>query len=283
MKVILSHPITRLAAGAVSLLALLSSAPAAILYYTGFENPPFPNNSELLGQDGWSTAIPPFLNPSAALITNTIAKTGAQSVAVSGASLTPDINVAPITAVGSYRRPIGYDASTGSSMVLITCDVRLDGPLLGTGDFFSANIAARSGDGGIGELSISSDGMVYGYNGAGPPVGAPISLGEWHNLGIRLDFAADTYTFLVDGTLLGTFNFDAGFTSDTLVRAAMVAYVASPDSAGVQKSDFTARYDNFSVSTVPEPGATGSLFLASLALLALHRRSHLPSDGKTTA
>ena len=36
--------------------AALPSASAATIYSTGFENPPFANGSQLLGQDGWSTA-----------------------------------------------------------------------------------------------------------------------------------------------------------------------------------------------------------------------------------
>lgn len=277
MKKTMTHSPASLLPGLAALLLASAAAPAATLYSTGFEDPPFANGSKLLGQDGWSTAIPPFLNPDAAVIANDMAKSGSQSLKIAGADLVPAPEVDPIAVVGSYRRPVNYDAGAGLSKVLITSDVRLDGPLLGTGDFFAANIAARSGNGGVGELSISSDGKVYGYtgNGGGPAlVSSDITLGEWHTLGISLDFAADTYSFLVDGATLGTFPFEAGFTSDTLVRGAAVVY-GFPDETEAgslfQKDRFTARYDNFTIATIPEAGSTGALLCGVLSLLAFRR------------
>jgi hypothetical protein len=53
----------------------------------GFEPKPFVAGFPLLGFDGWSTAIPPFLNPDAAMITDTDSATGRQSVEVWGGDL----------------------------------------------------------------------------------------------------------------------------------------------------------------------------------------------------
>jgi hypothetical protein len=258
----------------------MAVAPAAVLYSTGFENPPLANGTQLLGQDRWFDAIPPFLNPAAAVITNEMARTGSQSLKVAGSDLVAAVEVDPLAVVGSYRRPVNYDASTGPSTVLITSDVRLDGPVLGTGDFFAANIAARSEDGGVGELSISSDGKVYGYTGnfgGTALVSTSITLGEWHTLGILVDFASNNYNFLVDGTPLSAtpFNFEAGFSSDLLLRGAAVVYGYPDDPAAdslSKKSNFTARFDNFSIESVPEPGTAFTLFAGSFSLLAWRRR-----------
>lgn len=278
MKTTMSHPSATLLFGLASLVLGAVAAPAATLYSTGFEDPPFTHGSPLLGQDGWSTAIPPFLNPTAAVVTNDLAQSGSQSLKIAGADLVAAPEVDPLAVVGSYRRPVDYDASAGLPRVLITSHVRLDGPTLGTGDFFAANIAARSGDGGIGELSISSDGNVYGYTGnfdGTTLVSRSITLGEWHTLGISVDFDADTYSFLVDGSSLGTFPFESGFTSDTLVRGAAVVYgfPDSPDAgSSFHKDQFIARFDNFSIETVPEPASTGTLLGGALTLMAFRRR-----------
>lgn len=278
---------TRVTAGLAFLMLVTTGARSATLYSTGFEDPPFANGSELLGQDGWSTAIPPFLNPNAAVISNDLARSGTQSLKIAGSDLIPAVEVGPLAVVGSYRRPVNYDAGSGNSRVLITSDVRLDGPVLGTGDFFASNIAARSGDGGIGELSISSDGKVYGYTGNFDGtilVSSPITLGEWHTLGISVDFAANNYTFLVDGATLGTFPFENGFTSDTLVRGAAVVYGFPDDPAAgslLRKDQFTAHYDNFTIATVPDHGSTGAFFCGVMSLMALKRRAASRSGGKS--
>ena len=261
---------------ALSFAAALHPASAQTLYSTGFENPPFANGSTLLGQDGWSTAIPPFLNPNAAIITNAAAASGLQSVQVRGVDLVTAPEVAPYAAVGSYRRPLNYDASTGNPIVRIQSDVRLDGPTLGTGDFFTANIAARTGDGFAGELSLSSDGFVYGYTGTGgdpaPLFSTPVTLNAWHTLGITVDFAANTYTFSVDGTSSSAFAFDPAFVSDVLVRESLVVY-ARPDAGTNLRSAFVARYDNVSATAAPEPGSALLLAFGSLALAGVRRRS----------
>jgi hypothetical protein len=265
---------TGLILASIILTAGLHSASAQVLYSTSFENPPFANGSTLLGQDGWSLAIPPFLNPGAAIITNTVAASGLQSVRVRGADLVSAVEVDPYGAVGSYRRPLNYDAGAGLPTVFIQASVRLDGPTLGTGDFFTGNIAARTGDGFAGELSLSSDGFAYGYSGTGDETQlftTPVTLNDWHTLGILVDFAANTYTFSVDGTSSSAFPFEAGVVSDVLVRESLVVY-ARPDGGGNLRSDFTAYYDNVSATAiVPEPAAASLLIGGCVGLLTMRR------------
>ncbi len=267
---------TSLLLASLILTAALPSASAQVLYSTGFENPPFANGSILLGQDGWSTAIPPFLNPNAALITNSLAQSGAQSVRVRGVDLVSAPEVDPFAAVGSYRRPLNYDASTGPSSVQILAGVRLDGPTGSTGDFFTANIAARIGDGFAGELSLSSDGFIYGYDGTGSETRLftePVTLNAWHTLGILVDFAANTYTFSIDGTSSSAIPFDPAFVSDVLVRESLVVY-ARPDGGGNLRSNYTAYFDNVSATAVvPEPASAGLLAAGFATVLGFRRRA----------
>ena len=56
----------------------------------------------LLGLDGWSPAIPPFLNPAAAIVTKASSSNGRQSVEVRGSNL---ISFGGITAIGMFQTP----------------------------------------------------------------------------------------------------------------------------------------------------------------------------------
>lgn len=262
-----SLPTRRFAPVACLLLGGVSLQAAQVLYSTDFESPTFLPGSQLLGTDGWSTAIPPFLNAAAATIV------AGQSVQVRGADLTTAPEVSPFAAVGSYRRPLNYIASGELSTVRIAADVRLDG-LVGTGDFFTANLAARTGDGFAGELSVSSDGFVYGYNGTGDDnrlFTTPITLNAWHTLEIFVNFAANTYTFGVDGLLSAAIPFETGFVSDELVRESLVVY-ARPDTGTALKNNYTAYFDNVSATAIPEPSGAALVLFSGICLGYLRRR-----------
>ncbi len=248
-----------------------------IVYSTDFES--LSVGSKLLGQDGWSTAIPAFLNPDAAKITDDAARTGSQSLKVLGSDLASSGGItSPYEAVGSYRRPVSFNAAAnGYPKVRLSADVRLDGGQFASGDFASASLAARSGIASVGEIALSSDGRVYGYDGiAGGPLftSGPVSLSDWHNLALEVDFLNNVTRFFLNGGLLGTFNYAASNTSDVLLRGALVAY-ARPDSGDFRRSDATYRYDNFTISAVPEPGSFLILsgIAAAVAAVRLRRNS----------
>ncbi len=268
----LSNSITVTALRLASLLAA-AQAHAATLYSTGFESPGFASGSQLVGQDGWIVGAP-FLSPNAPVISNTQAHAGTQAVRVRGQDMVHADQVGPeLDAVGAYRRPVNYDtAAAGTPITQITASVRLDGPV-GTDDFFSVNIGARSGDGNVGEISISSDGFVYGYSGnvINPTLfSTPVTLGVWHLLGVTVDYDANLYSFSVDGASFGPYPFEPGFTSDVLVRGSMLSY-ARPDAGTNLRSNYTAWVDNFSITAVPEPATAGFLLLSSSGLLTRRR------------
>lgn len=225
------------------------------VYSTGFERPTFIDGFPLLGTDGWSTAIPPFLNPAAALITREFKKSGKQSVEVWGGDLIGSGGItAPYDAVGSYRKPLDYTVTAKKPVVRLEVDMLLEAYQPATvDDFFTMTLAARSGDGEtLGELGLSSAGQAVAYAsnaapGDEPAFTAPIRLNRWQKLKIELDYSGATTTvwYKLDGHLLGVMPTTS--TSDVLLRGALVTY-ALPDGDGDSRANFTARFDNFKVS-----------------------------------
>jgi hypothetical protein len=241
----------------LALAAPLFAAASPIIYATGFENPPFIAGLSLVGQDGWVGV--PVLSPNAAIISTDKPTQGRQSVRVLGGDLEHQDFINEVTdgyydAIGSYRHTVEYDTG-GTQVVRVSAHVRIDGPLTPGDDFFSAALAAVGVDTDgssdeLGELKISSDGYVHCYD--GNPlvptflVSAPISLGEWHDLAIVDDFAARTYSFVVDGQPLGTFPFIPSAKSNIFRRGSLITYTA-PDTATSKKTDYVAHYDRSTI------------------------------------
>src|SRR5262245_58488467 len=233
------------------------------IYSTGFEPPTFQAGDFLLGTDGWSPSIPLFLNPAAAVITDTVKKSGKQSVEVRGgdlvsAPLDPDTGmpiIAPYDAAGSYRHPVNYDVTPAKPIVVVEADLFLDTDELATDDdFFSLSIAVRDGDGGsLGEMALSSTGTadVYGSNAtSGSPtvLTTPAKLNKWHHLSLVMDYSGETttVTYLLNGHVIYTDN-QTESASKVLRRGSMVVY-ARPDGDGNARVNYTARFDNFQIS-----------------------------------
>jgi hypothetical protein len=227
----------------------------------GFEPRPFVSGAPLLGVDGWSTAIPPFLNPAAARITDDESANGRQSVEVWGGDLNGSGGItAPYDAVGSYRRPLNYAVQPGKPLVVVDADLLLETDQPATDDdFFSLTIAARSGDGEtLGEMGLASSGeaVAYGFDvapGTPPVFTAPIEFNHWHRVSIVMDFSAATTTvaYFLDGELIGVNPTTS--TSKVLLRGAMVVY-ALPDDIDDARADYTARFDNFRVRVLSAGG-----------------------------
>ncbi len=247
------------------IVGALHSAVAQSIYATGFEAPDLVAGSPLAGQDGWVAGagpVPLFLSDNAAIIT--AAKKGGQTVRVDGADLVHQDIINGLTggyydAIGSYRHAVDYDTG-GTQTVRISADVRLDGRATPHNNFFSASIVALAlndddGNEGVGELAISSDGHVYGSSGQDlVPVfltSAHVALGISHNLAIEVNFAERTYSFYVDGSWLGTFDFEPFEPSGVLRRGSIVTY-AAPDTKKDKKADHAATIDNFAIEVVSE-------------------------------
>jgi len=242
----------------LAVLVCTTSAPAAgqSVYSTKFEDPPFVVGP-LNGQDCWIAPVP-FLSPNAAVISTEKPRQGQQSVRVLGEDLEHEDLIHALTngyydAIGSYRKPVNFDTQ-GIVRVRISAHVRVDGPTTpGTNFFSAALVAVAVGGVGVGQLDISSEGIVIANTGDNlvpvPLASGPITLGEWHALAIVDDFGAQTFTLSVDDQSLGTYPFPAGVHSTVLSRGSLLALTA-PDTGSRHKADYTAHYDNFSISVV---------------------------------
>lgn len=262
-----SHLATRLAVGVALLLlgaivlfaasggVVADDAHQSKIYdSSSFEAQPFAAGGLLLGVDGWSTAIPPFLNPEAATISDADSSTGRQSVEVWGGDLIGSEGItAPYDAVGSYRRPLNHEVTPLKPIVVMEADLLLETDEAATeDDFFSMTIAARTGAGEtLGEIGLSSSGLAvaYGFNappGSTPLFDAPIDFNQWHHLSIFMDFSGEktNVAYFVDGELIGAMPTES--TSDVLLRGSMVVY-ALPDGDEDTRANYTARFDNFRV------------------------------------
>jgi hypothetical protein len=219
----------------------------------GFEPKTFIAGEPLLGTGGWSTAIPPFLNPQAAVITNAASSQRRQSVEVWGGDLISSQGITlPYDAVGSYRRPVNYTV-VHDQTVSVKADLLLETLMPPTeDDFFSMTIAVRSGAGEtLGELGLSSSGFAVAYDfnalpGAEPLFIAPIEFNKWQRLKIEVDYVGDTaiVSYHLNGKLLGVVPTPS--TSKVVARGSMVVY-ALPDSDGNERVGYTARMDNFQI------------------------------------
>jgi hypothetical protein len=255
------------------------------LYSTGFENPPFATGSQLVGQDGWTGVD--FLSLTAAIIDGSAAHTGSQGVRVRGADMTPAVQVDPFFAVGSYRHQVDYVANGATTHVSV--DVKLDGPSGHGGPtvFYGASLASRvSGPNGVGdtfEFQLSSEGGIFGFDdnlpssalgGSGVLPPFPSDMNHWYHMDIATDFTAKTVSFLLDGVSLGVIPFDDP-TYDTLLRGTLLVY-ATQNQDDFLHNDYTANFDNFSITAVPEPGIIPLVLgfsVGGIGLAAVRRRS----------
>jgi hypothetical protein len=259
----------KLILGLVGSLSMANIANAVDIYRTGFEanGAIFAPNSLLLDQDGWTAAIPPFLNPDAAIITNLIARSGSQSVEVKDINLISAVEVSPqYDAVGSYRKPVNYIVTPSKPVIKLEGDIKLETNQPVTtpiaNDFFCATIGARltgetpaDSSRTLGETGLCSNGTATGALFDENPSSNPASifkrnipLNRWHHLTAYFNFDNKTIAYTVDDRFIGSTPLaepnGAIVNAREILRGSMVVYVRP---SGGSKGNYTARFDNFSM------------------------------------
>jgi hypothetical protein len=258
------------------LLSIELLAQGGVLADTGFEAPLF-TTGPLEGQDGWST-----VNGGAVTVSTLLPQTGTQALRIDGAGLGPVAGF-PAELIAAYaRREFSIDpVASGTPVVFIQASARLDGPSTNTGagindDLISTNIAALDGDGhGIAELILSSNGNAYAF-GADSPYSfeTPAAIGEYHTMGIRLNYLTRTADYLLDGRLIGTTPFADGVSN---MFGSGVLLLPAFDTPALDTGLYSGTYDNVSIrAEVPEPAGVATLGVICAASLLIRRRRSTP-------
>jgi hypothetical protein len=249
----IASKLTLLAVAAAALPA--GSAGAATLFDSqGFEAPAY-SLGNLNGQNGWTTD-----GSGLATVQNSVVKSGAQAVAVSGN-------------VTDWHYPfLGYAPSPGE-IVRVSSDIQRGSsaaPAKNFGFFLDAYTSSivRFARAGLG-VSGGSPALLATYTGGSGVatyiVESGLAWDTWYNIQMDFDFTAKTYDLYLDGALKGD---NLPFVSST---AADLGDVDLQQSYTTGATD-VGYFDNYVVMTViPEP-TSASLLLLGVAGLMLHRR-----------
>lgn len=252
-----------------------SAVHAGSIYSTGFEAPAFTAGELVAGQDGWTSR---FGKPIGTIETD-VPRSGSQYLR----AVFSDFPSSPAPIADEAFRPIvNYDAiANGTPLLNLSVDARLDGPVI-SDDVINAVFEAIPADIDahgfpFGQFSISADGNLYVYGSQFDDflIVSGIQLGRYYHLEMILDFPGRQTIFLLDGIALATFAFSNEIQS-TILDSAAVDALAINDAALL--SGYTARFDNYSISAVPEP-TTSSFLALGLAFFYGRVRHHRNRSG----
>lgn len=254
----------------------LSAGPMArgeVVSQTGFESPAF-TAGPLAGQDGWTT-----VGGNAVSVSTLRPQTGSQAVLIDGAGLVHSADY-PAVLIGADARRV-FDITpiaSGTPIVSLQASVRLDGPNTNTGggindDLISANLDVYDENGApVTEMLLSSNGNVYASAWGNPySFATPVTLGEYHTMGIRLNYLTRTSDYFLDGQLLGTLPFGAEVQSHGVRGPGLMVFAF--DDPIINPALYTASFDNFSIGAeVPEPAGLALFGLLATGCLFARRR-----------
>jgi len=225
------------------------TARASTIYSTGFEHPTF-NTGQLVGQDDWVTDH----TNSAARVQTSVVHSGYQAV---------KIDALPIVldhwwwSAGHAYDPWG----AGESVVQVETYMRLSSDYFRS-ESWGLDVYDSQVDR-VGLWSVDDDNNLRVWNGTSGldvDTGVDIARGQWYRFTARFDYRAGTYTVLVDGVQAGG-TYPMGSTLD----------FGDADFRVTEPGFDKAYFDDFSVTTQPEPASLGLVLLAGVA--GLRRRA----------
>lgn len=222
----------------LAMVALAIPAPAAVLYSTSFEDPPF-TIGLIAGQDGWSV-----FGSGVSTVENALAKTGAQAVFVDGGT-------------ASQSGPYHTDTSTGP-IIDLSADIAIfTSGTQSTWQFAGLGPGLAGYLGGIQILpnnnivTITASPSVLGVF----PRALQFDSTAWHHLDLLFNLTTQTYSVSLDSKTLAS-NVPFCGSNGSCNGAALPTYaVGFFDSFG--GGNDAGYMDNYQVSTANAPSGTG--------------------------
>lgn len=224
-------------------------AHAGIIYQTGFESPTF-TVGPLAGQDGWNV-FSGGGTPNAVTVETAVADSGSQAVEVN--------TVLASGQTGPYR----YDPTSPSdTIVTMQADVMLTSSSVQTSWQFAGITPALQFMGGF---NVLSDGTLQIITSGFPATAPVIARDVWNEWQVVYNFGSQSFDIFVNDSLVAA---DEPFltTSSTFGEGLFDTFNA----AGGNDKGYL---DNYSITSVPEPGSLVLLGSSMLLLLGVARRS----------
>lgn len=235
-------------------------ASSAALYQTGFERPAFSPGLPIRDQDSWE-----MLHDGEAISVSTNgASTGTQCLVFDGAWLEPQPDTSSLAACSLSTAAL--DLLTGTTPPThweLHCDVRLDGPQIGTRgtpdlDYMSANLYAVTDSGkNVGGFIVSSAGRIWTASFAPGHLyksSVPYTMGSYRHLTLRVDLVTRTLTYLVDGLELGSSPINPSNTDAKLARADLILNGPSEpvktSEIDYDPTNYHGYFDNYAINTL---------------------------------
>ena len=269
---------TRATYSLLTLFLAAASSPGAILYESaGFELPRFTASQPLQGQDNPPTGQGPWLKDSGTS-TATV-----QTAVVAGGLQAVQVTRLPIS-TGDTRWSViePFTPTALENIVQIDVDMRVEQSTFTPFDFGPAfGIEAYDGSAAgapklIGSVTLDArtGDVLYQQTGTGvlTETGTVIARGTFHRYSLIANFTTKRYSVLVDGGLLRTEPFVDN--AVTFTDAPIATFAATAASAGTASG--TAYFDNYTITTIPEPGNV-ALLLGGWVLVAASRFSRCSS------
>lgn len=242
----------------LALIALALPGQAAVIYSTGFENPPFTPGS-IAGQDGWST-----FGSGITTVENTFAKSGSQAVFVDGGAP----NQSGAAHANSSTGPI---VDLSADIAIFSATTQSEWQFGATGPGFA---------GFIGGIDIFPNNNIEAISGTFPVIGVftkatAFNATAWHHIDLQFNMIAQTYNITLDGSLLGSNLPFCGNNSGVCNGAPVTSYGEGLfDTIGGVSGNDSGYMDNYQLSaftTTPEPSSL-FLFLTSFCGIAAVER-----------
>jgi len=222
---------------------------AAVLYATGFENPPFVPGP-IDGQAGWFV-FSASGQTSAPVIETTVVKTGAQAVGVPGS-------------VSGQTGPV-FAPNFTDPVLDLSADIYLASSTSETSWQFATTGANDTGyAGGIDVNGTSIAAITSGF-----PVVGTFTRDTWHHIDLVLDYVSQNFALDLDGSTLAA-NFPFCGNNFGPCNGAPVAELGWTLFNSFGDGNDSGYMDNFSIATVPAAvPELPSLMLLGIALLGL--------------